>query len=402
MNLRDLSLRVRSLIRRRLVEHELDEELGFHIERETQKHIEAGMTPVDARALARSRFGSVPLTADECRDARGTALVDALGRDVVYAFRMFRRAPLAALTIASTVAVGLGLAAVVFTFYNLFYLRVDAVRNPGELFIVERSTGPVDDDDALPFTLADYDAMRRETSVFTDIVAMLRPVRARVDGRAVTASLVTGDFFHMLGVQAASGRTLIPGSAERFVPRPAIVLSYLGWRKLFAGDPMVIGRGVILNGISYEIVGVMPDGFRGLGMFPPDLWAPLELAGQFRSDYAGKEDQIAIEIVGRLKPGISAAAATAGLMPWASSRIDPRMVLGQQPLLAQPSSISLQPSTGVLAVDTATELRGWMHMLDPVAYVASLAIIVTSCVLAVSVPAFRAARIDPIATLRKD
>jgi predicted permease len=353
MNLRDLSLRIRALSRPRRVEDELDEELAFHIERETQNHVDAGMSPAEARRLARSRFGSVPLAADQCRDARGIAPVDALVRDVVYAFRMCRRAPLAALTIISTVAVGLGLVAVVFTFYNLLFLRVDAVRNPGELFAVEQSTGPADNDDALPFTGPDYDAMRRETSVFTDIIAVLRPVRARVDGRVVTASLVTGNFFQVLGVQAAHGRPLIPGSDQRYAARPPIVLSHLGWQRLFAGEPMVIGRSVVLNGAPYEIVGVTPDGFRGLGVLPPDLWAPLELAGQFRSDYAGKEDRIAIEIVGRLKPGLSAAAATAGLTPWASTRTDPRAVRGQPP------SIRLQPSTGVLAAETVGSLMSF-------------------------------------------
>ena len=138
MNLRDLKLRLRALIAPRRVERELDEELAFHLERETRKHIANGLSPAEARARARARFGSVPLAADECRDARGTAFVDDSVRDILYAFRTFRRAPLAALTIVATVALGLGLVAVVFTFFNIFLFRVDAVPNPDELFAVER------------------------------------------------------------------------------------------------------------------------------------------------------------------------------------------------------------------------------------------------------------------------
>src|ERR687896_2227402 len=130
MILRGLVLRIRALIAPRRVERELDEELAFHIERETHKHIAAGLSPADARARALARFGPVPLAADQCRDARGIGVVDDLMRDVLYAFRTFRRAPLAALTIVATVAVGLGLIAVVFTFYSALFLRVDAVRNP--------------------------------------------------------------------------------------------------------------------------------------------------------------------------------------------------------------------------------------------------------------------------------
>jgi putative ABC transport system permease protein len=185
MTLRDWYLRLRALAAPRRVERELDEELAFHIERDTHKHLADGLTPADARTRARARFGSVPLAADQCRDARGTAPVDALVRDIVYAWRTFRRAPLVAFTIIATVALGLGLVTVVFTAYNIFFLRLDAVRSPGELFAVERLTGP-GADAVVPFTRSEADAIRRETTVFTDVIAMLRPVRARIRLRTGT------------------------------------------------------------------------------------------------------------------------------------------------------------------------------------------------------------------------
>ena len=94
---------------------DIDDELEFHIERETHEHIANGLSPADARARAVARFGSLTLAADECRDARGIGLVEDLTRDVVYAIRAFRRAPLAAITIIATVALGLGLVTSVFT-----------------------------------------------------------------------------------------------------------------------------------------------------------------------------------------------------------------------------------------------------------------------------------------------
>ena len=140
MNLRDLFLRIRALVAPHRVERELHEELTFHIERETQKHIAAGLSPVHARTRALARFGAVPLAADQCRDARGTGVVDDVARDILYALRTFRRAPLAALTIVATVALGLGLIATAFTLYSAFFLRSDAVQNASELVAVERST----------------------------------------------------------------------------------------------------------------------------------------------------------------------------------------------------------------------------------------------------------------------
>jgi len=351
MTLHDLKLRVQALISPRRVERELDEELAFHLERETQRHIANGLSPADARLRARARLGSVALAADQCRDARGTCFVDDLARDLLYAFRTFRRAPLAALTIIATVALGLGLVTVVFTVYNILFLRADAVRSPAELFAVERRTD-ASADASLPFTRLEYDAMRRETSTFTDAFARLRPVRTRIEGRQVTSTLVTGNFFHVLGVQAALGRSLTPGDDQPFAGRPVIVLSHRGWTRLFARDPAVIGRSLLVNGLPYEIVGVMPEDFRGLGILPPDYWAPLALAGQFRDAYAGREDEIAIEAVGRLKPEMSPEAATAALTEWASQRTDAKMP-------GRPTYIRLTASQGTLPADVILALMAF-------------------------------------------
>ena len=211
MTLRDLMLRVRALISPRRVERELDEELAFHLERETQKHIASGLSPAEARARARARFGSVALAADQCRDARGTAFVDDLARDILYAFRTFRRAPLAALTIVATVALGLGLVAVVFTVYNVVLLRVDAVQSPGELFAVAMGSGQDPAANAtLPFTRRDYEALRRETSVFTDAFAMLRYAgpASRVVSRDPPSS--PGTSSRCSGSRQRSGAPLLP------------------------------------------------------------------------------------------------------------------------------------------------------------------------------------------------
>jgi predicted permease len=350
MILRDLVLRIRALVAPRRVERELDEELAFHIERETHKHIAAGLSPTDARARALARFGPVPLAADQCRDARGIGVVDDLIRDVPYAFRTFRRAPLAALTIVATVALGLGLVTAVFAVYGIFMLRVDAVRNPGELFTVtmERSIRPHPDSGG-PVTRSDYDAMRRETSVFTDAFAMVETA-ARVEDRLVRGTVVTGNFFRVLGVTTTLGRPLLPEDDERGGGRPVIVLSDMGWRKLFRGDRAVIGRRVVIKGAPYEIVGVMPDGFRGLGLTPPDFWAPLALAEHFLDEDAGRADEIGVEIVGRLKPGLSPEAARAALGVWASGRTEFNRFPGR--LL----HVWLTPRQGTLSADDSEML----------------------------------------------
>src|SRR5918993_5096731 len=120
MNPQRWYLRSRAVFARPHVEQELDEELSFHIEREARKLVEEGWPAADAAAAARRRFGSVLRAADECRDARGVALLDNLRRDVAYALRGVARAPLVALTIVATVGLGLGLVAAAVTFLTTF------------------------------------------------------------------------------------------------------------------------------------------------------------------------------------------------------------------------------------------------------------------------------------------
>jgi predicted permease len=331
MTVQSFVVRIRALVSRRRVERELDEELAFHIERETQKYVAAGLSPDEARIRARAGFGPVPLAADECRDVRGISFVEDVARDILYALRTFRRAPLAAATIVATVGLGLGLVAAVFVVYAFFVLRVDAVRNPHELFGVwmELPTGPESDAEA-SFTLADYEALRRETSVFTDVVA-IRNTAARFEGRITGAALVSGNFFQVLGAQPALGRALIPADDQPFAGQRVIVLSDDGWRKLFSSDPAVIGRQLTIDRTPYEVVGVMPEDFRGLGIRPPDYWAPMALGDEF-GEYAGASgDTERIEIVGRLKTGLSQQAAAGALDAWAARRPEFDRVPGREP-----------------------------------------------------------------------
>ena len=103
---------------------------------------------------------------------------------------------------------------------------------------------------------------------------MLPDITSRIDGRMMEGHIVTGNFFQVLGVDAARGRTLTPADDAR-PGAPVIVLSHNGWSRLFAGDPNVVGRSVVINGFRYEIVGVTPEGFRGLGFLARLLGAAL-------------------------------------------------------------------------------------------------------------------------------
>ena len=312
-----LQSRLRSLFLRARRESDLREELALHLDRERERLEAAGMDPDAARFQALRTFGAVESTKDACRDARGTALLDNLVRDVRYAGRSFRRAPLAALTIATTVGLGLGLVAVVFTIFNAFVFRVDEVHDPYALFAVERPHSA----NAKPetFTRSQYDALVRESGIFTDAFARTPEIDSWIEGRRLEGPLVTGNFFQVLGVSAARGRTLAPSDDEPG-GRPVIVLSHRAWTRHFASDPGVLDRTVLVNGAPFQIVGVMPPGFRGLTVAPPDFWAPLSLLGHFRTGPPEAEDAAGLQVVGRLKPGLSRGQALAPLTAWDSRR----------------------------------------------------------------------------------
>jgi putative ABC transport system permease protein len=271
---------------------------------------------------------------------RATAFVDGCARDGLYAFNAFRRAPLAALTIVTTVGLGLGLVAVVFTLLNVVLFRVDEIPRPSEMFAVERPRTA--DGTRVLLTQPQYEALRRETAVFSDVAAMVPEIDTRIEGRKMSGTLVSGNFFQVVGVEAALGRTLTPADDDASATQPAVVLSHRGWSRLFQSDAGVMGRTAIIGGVPFTIVGVMPEGFRGLAVGAPDCWAPLATLGQLRPIPAGGDHQIGIDVVGRLRPGMSRATALAGLMVWDSARAEPA------PVDRRSSNITLEPRQGTI------------------------------------------------------
>ena len=317
MTLRDLWLRIRALAARRTVDRELDEELAFHLEMETRKLIASGQTPADARALARARFGPAS-AADACRDARGIAFIDSALRDLHYAIRTSLRTPAVTITIVATIALGLGLSTAVFTIFNALVFRPDAIRDPDSLYSFTWSTRG---QPRHRFTLREYDAFRRENAAFADVAARNFDLTTRIEGHAAEGQLVSGNYFQVLGVSAMSGRTLQPDDAVATGGEAVVVLSYRAWQRIFASDPSIVGRTVRVNGFPCDVVGVMPEAFRGLeALLLVDFWAPLTLAGQVdpRQTARSPDNPGGLEVLGRLKPGLSESQARAALAVWAS------------------------------------------------------------------------------------
>ena len=315
MSWNDLLLRLHALVFRNRVESELEEELACHIEMQARKNLAAGMSEAEARRRARVQFGGTEQVKEACRDARRVRIIETIGQDILYALRGFRRSPTFGLTVVSTIALGLGLNTTLFTILNAYFFRTVSVHAPHSLYEflwTDRAGG------RHRFTWPEYREFLKENAAFSDALAY-RSVFTRVDGRNILGHLVSGDYFRMLGVGAALGRTLLPADSSAPGRESVIVLGYSTWHGQFASDPSIVGKKVWLRGYPFEVVGVARPGFTGLGDTPIDFWPPLTMNARFYDgpDLFGPEHPRMLFIVGRLKPGFSVREAQTALTAWA-------------------------------------------------------------------------------------
>ena len=315
--LSDLKYRLRAIFRRNTVEDDLGDELRFHIEQETEKYVRSGVAPDQAARRARLAFGPPDSLKEGCRDARGVTTLETAWRDVRYALRGMRRAPVFASTVILTIALGIGVNTAAFTVFNAYLLRPIPVDDPYSLYAFTWTdrTGR-----GHWFTWQEYENLGRQTRVFSSAFAA-RNVVTRINGRLAFGELVTRNYFQVVGVGAARGRTLTQGdgTSEPGAP-PLVVLSHTGWTALFGGDPAIVGTQVRIGGVPLEVIGITPAGFTGLGERPCDFWAPLsvdaaltEEPNLFAPPYPGR-----LGIAGRLRVDLAEGAARSALALWAA------------------------------------------------------------------------------------
>ena len=276
MTWKDLSLRIRALVYRNRVEEELEEEVQFHIAMQSRKNQTAGNDALKAARLARVQFGPVENVKEECRDMRGTRLIEDAMADFRYAFRGFHRTPAFALTVIATIAIALGLNTALFTIFNAYVLRPIAVRDPHSLY---RYTWTNQGGAEHSFSWPEFEALRDGNPAFSEIVG-LKFLFARVEGRPLRGELVTGNYFQMLGVNALVGRPLVPADTLTPGGEPVVALSYAAWQNKFGGNPDIVGRTLAIRGYPLQVIGIAKPEFGGLGETPRDFWAPITMAGQ--------------------------------------------------------------------------------------------------------------------------
>jgi predicted permease len=260
--LRVLVHRLRSIVRGSRADDDLSRELALHVEMLEREGKAGGAGEAEARRAARLAFGSPDLAYEQCRDERRVGWIEDLVKDTRYAARLLARSPAFACTSILSLALGIGANAAIFSLVDAVLLRTMPVSRPAELVFLQvagsESTGG-----APPYEC--FRRIRETAHGFAGLAGFATDeIRVEVDGRIeqVFGQVASGNYFDVLGVDAIVGRVMIEAD-ERLDP-PVAVISYGYWQRRFGADPGAVGKTLVSDGRTYEIVGVTAPEFKGL------------------------------------------------------------------------------------------------------------------------------------------
>ncbi|MGH9393323.1 MAG: ABC transporter permease [Terriglobales bacterium] len=240
-------------------------------------------------------------------------------REIRYALRLIGRNPGLSLVAVLSLALGIGANATIFSFADALLLQQPPVAQPQRLVeVYTRDNSPQAALNGLyPLSYPDWKDFSERTQTLSGL-AIYNPgteVNARVGGGVETWSgqLVSANYFAVLGIKPVIGRWFTPPEAAAAGQGALVVLSYAAWQAKFGGERSVVGRELRLNGIPYTVVWVAPRGFAGMfAGLECDFWAPVTMAARLGSpNVLGERGNRGQFAVGRLKPGVTMAAASA-------------------------------------------------------------------------------------------
>ncbi len=234
-----------------------------------------------------------------------------------HAVRLTAKNPVFTSLAVLSLAIGIGANTAIFTLANAVLLRPLPVSEPGRLV---RLSATDKEGNTGAFAYPDYVDYRSQNRSFSGLLAhsSLRVGLHTGQGESeiVFGELVSENYFTVLGVKAALGRTFLPEEGKTPGKSPVVVLSHDFWRTRFGGAPRVIGSNVRINGYPFTVVGVAPTGFQGTlegGVLPSSLWVPTMMFAQVSSEEIFNRNSVGFEAIGRLKPGVTEAGAQAEL-----------------------------------------------------------------------------------------
>ncbi|HEX7318321.1 MAG TPA: ABC transporter permease [Pyrinomonadaceae bacterium] len=312
-----LLARLRALFGRETVISDIDEELRFHVEMETEQNLARGMSPDEARRAARMSFGNFDSIRDTAYTVRGGGLMETFLQDVRYGVRVLAKNKGFTAVAVLTLALGIGANTAIFSVVNDLLLR-PLPYNDAERVVLLWEVTP-SGRHMNNTSRANFRAWREQGASF-DGMAAFTDQRLNLTGigepEEVAVQLATPELFKVLGVEPLMGRTLVEEDG-----RPGaygVVLSYGFWKRRFGGDPGLVGKPITLNGEPSVVVGIMPPSFHwhikqrsGTGK-PAEVWGILSMPPPGDPASATERGRF-LSVVGRLKRGVTFEQAEAEL-----------------------------------------------------------------------------------------
>ena len=311
--LRIVPLRLRSLFRRSAVERELDEELQYHIDRQTELNVREGMPPEVARAAATRALGGMAYRKEQVRDMRGTRWIEDLAGDVRFAVRSLRRARGFSAAVILTLALGLGVNTAMFTLLRGTLLNTLPNRDSNRLVYLRQSAPGAQEHDVL-FSVPEVADIRAGSKTLAAVAEYSSAVPFTLVGSdglplRVRTGVVTGNYFDVMGLAPILGHlTSVRDDGPKAAP--VAVLSYAFWMQHFGGDPHIVGTTVRLNDAVATVIGVVqraPQYPERTDLFVNTVTSPHHLSATM---VTGRTHRMS-EVFARLAPNTSVEAARA-------------------------------------------------------------------------------------------
>lgn len=298
------------MLRRKRKASDFSAEIEAHIQHESERFQEQGLSEEEARTAARLAFGNTMQAEERFYESGRWLWWDHLRQDLRFGVRMLARNPGFAAVAVLTLALGIAVNATMFSMVSAFLLRRPPGREP-ERVVVVTSINPASgfQADVHAISAPNYLAWRDANQVYADVAAAAFyctvSLNADKQPEALRAAAVTPNYFSVLGVSAQMGRTFANGEDQPGRDH-VVILSHDLWERHFGSDPAILRRTIKLNRENYEVVGVMPADFRMLG-FPHQLWIPLALSAADQTEAAHNDRSLFM--FGRLKPGVTVKQA---------------------------------------------------------------------------------------------
>jgi predicted permease len=301
---------------RRKTDQRLREEMEEHLALQTAESLRAGMTPAEARREAVLKFGAVETIREDYHSEQGLPFIENLLQDVRFAVRMFAKSPGFSAIAILTVALGIGATTAIFSLVDAELLHPLPCPHPEELVRIEDDLPGAGATDA-GISIPEWKDLQR-SGVFQYVVLQIfgsanltgvsRPARMQYEG-------VSPAYFTMLGVKPQLGHAFDPQDKRTGFTLDVVISDGL-WKRAFGSDPHIVGRSIRGDNDLYRVIGVMPPGFRDpgrtVGERNTEQWAALGFQEDPRRPQK-RSERLPLEVVGRLKPGLSLAAAQSQL-----------------------------------------------------------------------------------------